>query len=130
MLNAGDGDSIDGQMMRIMARPPNLLNQGRDALQSPQSSRLEVTHVLNEVEALRKTSQPILNAFRERIKDHRQSTSCEHTDRLHGVWRVMHAHYARSFGLQLAIEIMLNSSLIALGSVKVNLAIESSKMSE
>ena len=88
-------------------------------------------HVLNEVEALKEASQSILDAFRERIQDHRQSTSCEHTAELHRFWRVMHAHYARSFALQLAIEIILNSSLTALGSVKVvDLAMESSKMSE
>ena len=130
MLNTGDGDSIDGQMMRNMARLPNLLNRGRDALQSPQSSRSDVMHVLHEVEALKEDSQSILDAFRERIQDHRQSTSCEHTEGLPGFWRVMHAHYARSFALQLTIEIILNSSLTALGSVNVDLAMESSKMSE
>ena len=86
--------------------------------------------VRNELEALKEASQPILDAFRERIQDHRQSTSCEHTEAPHSLWRIMHAHYARSFALQLAIEIILNSSLTALGSVKVDLARESSKMSE
>lgn len=130
MLNAGDGDSIDGQMMHSMARLPNLLNRGRVALQSTQSARSEVMAVLDEVEALKEASQSILDAFRDRIQDHRQSTSCEHTPGFHDFWRVMHAHYARSFALQLAIEIILNSCLIALGSLKVDLAIESSKMSE
>lgn len=77
-------------------------------------------------------SQPVLEALRERIKDHHASTSCGRKGGLLVFWRVMHAHYARSFALQLAIVIILNSMLIALGSVKLklDLAIESSKMSE
>lgn len=48
MLNARDGDSIDEQMMHIMARLPDLLDQGQDALQSPQPSSSELMDVFNE----------------------------------------------------------------------------------
>ena len=113
VYNQIDIDNIDGQMMKCLARLPDLMHRGRCTLRS---SSLPTTHLLEvqkEVRALRDSFGPTLESLRQRWNDTDITIATQFPEFIHSR-SIIHAHFSRSYGMALAVGIILNCMLAAL----------------
>ena len=113
-------------MIKCLARIPSLMQSGRTALKIPWLKSTTVLEVKNEVYLLHEDFQPILNILRARLNDLDLATVSLSVE----VSEMIHAHYTRSYGLGLAIAVVINCILGALEDDNYHLRQESSQMSD
>lgn len=113
VYNQIDIDTVDGQMMKCLAQIPDLMQRARHALKSPLQPALTLLGIQEEVRALRDSLLPNLKSLRERWMDTDSSLVMQYPGFVQHR-AIIHAHYSRSYGLALALAIILNCMLAAL----------------
>ena len=124
-----DIDTIDGQMMKCLAHLPDLMHRGRSALSSQSLLVSTLLDIQQEVRTLRDSFGPNLKSLRERWKDTDSSLAMQYAEIMH-LKTIIHAHFSRSYGMALAVGIVLNCMLAALGGNIAELSEESSQLSD
>jgi hypothetical protein len=124
-----DIDTIDGQMMKCLAHLPDLIQRGRCALKQPVLFDSVLLELQREVRNLHGNYAPILKSIRERLERMNSRGLSQHPgpDCLE---KKIHAYFTRSYGMALAVGIVLNCILIALVGTNPQLSQESSQFSD
>ena len=126
--NQFDIETVDGQMMKCLAMLPELMQRGRYALRSPSQPTCTLLHIQMEVRHFRDSFGPKLESLRKRWIDSDSSVSMQFVSP--HLKAILHAHYSRSYGMALAIEILINCILAALEGSTGDLNDESSQLSD
>ena len=126
-----DTDTIDGQMMQCLARLPDLMDRGRYALKSYLPNSLKFLGVREEVRSLRDSFAPNLEGLRDRWINTNSSIASQYPE-FTAHKEIIHAHYSRSYGLAVAIGIILNCVAAALegDTPELELSNQSSQLSD
>ena len=119
VCNDLDITTIDGQMMKCLSRLPHLMDRGRSALKTAKPNDPSLQDLLIEAHALRQESSFYLAALRERCQnlDHSIATTYPwmlDQGSMDGLRKILHAHFSRSYGMALAISLIVNCVLLAL----------------
>jgi hypothetical protein len=119
--NELDGDSYEGQMMRCLARVPNLMQRGRVAF----GGAATISELWEETKSVDDVMQVVLEHMRDRfmIQPRKGGFSLVAPSKLH-------CHFQRTYGLALAVSIILNCVLRAFDPENVTLGIEAAQWSE
>ena len=130
-----DIDTSDGQMMKCFAQLPDLMRRGRQAMKSSTMSMFDRSRIAEEMHALRDSFTPILKDLRDRWQDADDSTmmqymQCHTFMQSKALCGIIHAHYARSYGMALTCGIILNCMLVAIEGDISGLDEESSQLSD
>ncbi|RDL40883.1 uncharacterized protein BP5553_00862 [Venustampulla echinocandica] len=124
-----DSDTIDGQMMRCLAHLPSLMERGRYALKESLMSESTILELQSEVLKLRESYGPILSSFRERWESIESSRGTQYP-RIFLSETQIHSHYSRTYCMALAINILLNCVLVALGGTNPQVRRETPQFSD
>ena len=124
-----DIDTVDGQMMKCLAHLPDLMHRGRCALRSASQPVSTLQDLHREARTLRDSFEPSMKSLRERWKGTNSSLVKQYPGYAH-LKDIIHAHFSRSYGMALAVGIMLNCVLAALEGDTGGLKEESSQLSD
>ena len=102
------------------------MQRGRKALKCPRLEPNTLQEVKHEVYVLHGDFQPILSSLRARLNGIESVTISLSAE----VTNMVHAHYTRTFGLGLAVGIIINSIFCALEDDNHHLRQETLRMSE
>ena len=105
--NQIDINTVDGQMMKCLAQLPELMHRGRHVIWSMPLNPDTLSGIREEVQLLRVSFAPILDSLRERWLHTDSNIAAQYPDFM-AHRAIIHAHYSRSYGLALAIGIILN----------------------
>ena len=129
VYNHIDTDTPDGQMMHCMAQLPDLMYRGRCILRSSSSIPSAILGMREEVRSLRDSFAPHLESLRERWMYTDSNIATQYPE-FAAQKAIIHAHFSRSYGLALAIGIMLNCVTAALEGDIREFSTESSQLSD
>lgn len=125
--NELDDNGIDGRMMCCLARLPDMMHRGRDALNDTQGRQLALLELREEMLSLRDDSRAIIEGLRDR--------SCAIDAKIaSGDWiptglaAIAPAHCSSGYGLGLAAGVLINCVLGSLGTNDIDLREESGQM--
>ena len=106
-----DGSSYEGRMMECLARVPDLMQRGRNALELGDS----VHELRDEAKCVSQAMKLVLEDLRVRFMNQKADKASPL------VAARLHCHYQRTYALALAISIILNCVLGALDAQDVTL---------
>ena len=129
VYNHIDIDTVDGKMMACLAHLPDLMQRGRRALRSQPQPISTLLDLQKEGRALREAFEPNMKSLRERWKDTDSNVAVQYPKYAY-LNAIIHAHFSRSYGMALAVGIILNCILAALEKNTDGLREESSHLSE
>jgi hypothetical protein len=119
--NELDGVSCEGRMMRCLARVPDLMQRGRDAMEGGGS----ILELRDESRSLYHTMKAVLRDLHDRFMNQTANGASQPAI----VAVKLDAHYQRSYALGLAITIILNCVLSGFDAQDISLGKESTHFS-
>ena len=128
VYNTIDISTIDGQMMKCLAQLPDLMDRGRHALRSLSLPDPVLVGIQEEVRDLRHSFGSNLESLRNRWIDTDSSIAMQYPGFMQQK-PIIHAHFSRSYGMALALGIILNCMLAALDGNISEFDEESSQLS-
>lgn len=123
--NELDDATPEGLMIRCLARAPNLMQRGRTALREQAGLQMLISETRHQYQIL----TAILSGLRDRLDALPELSSGDSSQFVTGRTRA-HAHYQRTYGLGLAMCIIFNCVLTALGADDAGLDTESTRFCE
>ena len=127
VYNQIDSETIDGQMMKCLAQLPDLMYRGRCASKISALPVSTLPSLQVEVRTLSDSFRPTLTNLRERWRDTDSSIAMRYPEHMN-LRGIIHAHYSRSYGMALALGIILNCMVAALEDKTPELSEDSSQM--
>lgn len=127
MEDATDSTSIESESLKCLARVPNLLKRARAALGATFRDRFVIYDLQQQTRDLRDTSTQCRVALCERLRS--LSEGFASPEAMPPQLAILHAYYARSTGMALATDILINCLLAALEGNSGELQKEISRLS-
>jgi hypothetical protein len=118
--NPIDGVSLEGRMMRCLARVPDFMKRGKMV----RNGEVDDLELLDEAKSNYQTVQTDLKELHDRLDEAKVSN-----EPLNSAF-TLHAYYERIYGIGLAVGIILNCVLSAIDNENTALALESERFSE
>ena len=123
------GDNVDSKWMQSLARLPDIMQRGQNALESPCVPPSTLLQLIHEIRSLHAEYQPVLTELRERFcgpGGNMASFAQDSAD----LSPILVAHFSRTYGLGLMVGIIMNSILNALDHESLHLRQDSSQMAD
>jgi hypothetical protein len=127
MDDATDGTTLESESLKCFARVPNLLKRARAALGATIKDKFVIHDMQQQVRSLRDASMQSRIALCERLSSLNQGFASPEEMPLQ--FATLHAYYARSAGMALATDILINCLLSALEGDSAELQEETSQLS-
>ena len=128
MGDATNDTHFESQSLKCFARVPDLLRRARAALGAAAAEdRIAVSDLRQQTRSLRDMSARSRVALCERLGALNEGFACP--EAMPPQFAVLHAYYARSAGMALATDILINCILIALEGGGAELQAETSRLS-
>ena len=124
MENQFDGVTCEGQMMRCLARVPDLMQRGRKI----RGREAEDPNLLDEIRTNYGTFKTILKELSKRLAVIQNLNTNEASESAPVVQA--HAHYLRSYALGLTFAVILNGVLSAIDNEDTELTLESTSFAK
>lgn len=105
--NKLEGDSPDGQVLRVMAQLPSLIRRARPCMEEDWLYYIEILELYDEACEIRKQLQPVLVQIRGRLHSDDLNHLAEFTGAPSG-YPLVHSLYVRSYGFALISGIIID----------------------
>ena len=123
------GDNVDSKWMQSLARLPDIMQRGQDAVENPCVPPSTLLQLIHEIRSLHAEYQPILTELRERFCGPGGNMAL-FTQDFADISPNLVAHFSRTYGLGLMVGIIMNSILNALDHETLHLRQDSAQMAD